>query len=275
MCTVLIYLLQHVQDNYETVSAYGSYIKPGTVLRCDGKDREQLDEPNLSVTFISYPYFDVSNGKWPKPPRDISQHLSKGLFQQSYPQEIAHDRDSNQSFHKFKRSGISSKQFLRVPQLWILILNKTTIITCGPSSLSSTFRGGIEIVSEEALLKESPGLIHVSVSSAENVFYLPVENCKTFLALRSSLQKECLKDTEDSIDDYFLYLGDDNEELDAGHWPKILQTRQSALIYIRMSRQKSVPKSGLPPPKKLLALDYKYQISRDEEQRALVHWRPG
>jgi len=46
--------------------------------------------------------------------------LLLGLFQTSYTQENALDRDGEQMFRKFK--GIKSDQYLRVPQLWAIVL---------------------------------------------------------------------------------------------------------------------------------------------------------
>lgn len=92
---VVMYLLRKVQQNYEEESAYGSYIQPGTVLRCHGTDQKDRVKPDLSAMFVSCPYFDI--GKWrpPDAPNDGSLHLARGLFQCLYTQEIALDRESD------------------------------------------------------------------------------------------------------------------------------------------------------------------------------------
>ena len=120
---VVLYLLRKVQENYEESSAYGSYIQPGTVLRSDGTDHNHRDKPDLSAIFISFPYFDIGNWKPPESPKDGSLHLPRGLFQCAYTQETALDRDGDQVFRKFK--GIKADQFLRVPQLWVLVLQSS------------------------------------------------------------------------------------------------------------------------------------------------------
>ena len=269
-----MYLLQHVQERYENPSAYGSYIRPGTVLKCEGKDRTQPNRPDLSVTFISYPYFDVCDGKWPDPPTDNSLHLTRGLFQQSYPQEVARDRDNQQSFRKFKRPGHFSHHFLRVPQLWILILDSTTIISCGPSSITSTFGGAIEIVSEESLLGGTQSLIRVFVESTKKNFFLSLETCRTFLALRSSIQKECLEDANDRIDDCVLYVDEEKNELNSGHWPKILQTKGATLICIYVRPRNREPTIMIESSKNPLAIEHADLSSDNEQGKALIRWAP-
>jgi len=75
---VVLYLLKKVQKQYERGSAYGSYIEPGTVLRCDGTDREEREQPDLTAIFISFPYFDIGKWKPSEGPKDESLHLPQG-----------------------------------------------------------------------------------------------------------------------------------------------------------------------------------------------------
>lgn len=269
--TTLMYLLQRVQDEYEITSAYGSYIRPGTVLRCDGKDRKQPQSANVSVTFISYPYFDVSDGNWPDAPKDDSLHLSRGLFQQHYPQEVAQDRDREQSFHKFRKPDTRANQFLRVPQLWVLVLDSSSIITCGPSALTTTFQGGIEYVKEEALLLGAPSLIQVSAEFAtKTIFYLPLGSCKTFFALKSKIHEECLEERGYHIDDCALHTFDSEEELDAGQWPKIVQTKTSFYVHVRVSLRRQTEALMIESTRNPLAIEYADLSSDEDEKRALV-----
>ena len=239
---VVIYLLRKIQETHESGSAYGSYIEPGTVLRSDGTDRSHRGQPDLSATFISFPYLDV--GKWrpPDPPEDESMHLPRGLFQSSYTQDNALSRDGEQMFRKFR--GIKADQFLRVPQLWVLILQSKTIITCGPSTLADMFAEYIEFVEEETLLAHGPSLVQVT-DFLRRVSYLPVERCRTFLSLKQSIEEQCLSDSEYRIGDCILHSGGSDEELNGNQWPDLLNAT-SVFVHVRISRKKdSSSGSGL------------------------------
>ncbi|KAJ5020311.1 hypothetical protein PSV08DRAFT_223167 [Bipolaris maydis] len=267
--TVLMYLLQQVQDEFEITSAYGSYIQPGTVLRCNGKDTKNSKKNDVSATFVSYPYFDISSGDWPEPPVDDSLHLSRGLFQQHYPREAAQDRDRQQSFSKFKRPGTTSSYSLRVPQLWALIIGSNTLITCGPSTLASTFHESIEFVPQEALLVGLTSLIQLSADFVTKaVSYLPLESCQTFFALKAMIQKECLQSTDHHIDDCILYTSDDNVELDASRWPKVVQTKGSLFISVHMSLRNQPKPSTNESSTRGLFIEYGNLSSDDEQDKA-------
>ncbi|PVH95033.1 hypothetical protein DM02DRAFT_675778 [Periconia macrospinosa] len=233
---VVMYLLRKVQDDYETSSAYGSYIEPGTTLRCDGMDRSNRDTPDLSAIFVSLPYLDV--GKWrpPNAPKDGSLHLPRGLFQSSYPQEAATDRDGDQLFRNFK--GVSPDEYLRIPQLWTLILDSKIIITCGPSHLFSVFEDNIDFVDEESLLSQGPSLVKVT-DFQKRVTYLPIERCETFLKLRQSIINAFIGELIMEPDELVIHLGDAEDELKANEWPSILKTQRSAFVYLRLSLKRA------------------------------------
>jgi hypothetical protein len=225
-----------IPHRYEDRSVYGSHFRPGTVLRCDGTESAHLDKPDLSATFVSFPYFDIGTGKPPNAPENESIHSPRGLFQDAYPQEAAHDRDSDQIFRKFKR--IRTGDYLRVSQFWALILQSHTIITCGPASLPDMFDDSVEFVAANALLADGPSLIHVT-DHLQRVAYLSLERCGTYLALRRSIEEECFKGLEETIDDFVIFIEDSDLELESRHWPAMLKSKTSAFVYLRLSRRPS------------------------------------
>jgi hypothetical protein len=97
-----LYLLRQIRREYEEKSALGSYIHPGTVLRCDGTDLKHAENPDLTAIFVSFPYFDIGRGSPSHTPEDESMHVPRGLFQSTYPQEAAQERDADQMFRRFK-----------------------------------------------------------------------------------------------------------------------------------------------------------------------------
>ena len=62
---MVLRLLDEVADKHEMGSAYGSYIRPGTAIRCDGKDPARNRTPDATATFVSFPFFDIARGKGP------------------------------------------------------------------------------------------------------------------------------------------------------------------------------------------------------------------
>jgi hypothetical protein len=227
-----MYLLNYVKDNRQRSTAYGSYIRPGTVIRCDGRERKGLDKPDLSATFISFPYFDVGHGDPLEAPRNKEFHVTRSLFQQMYPQENTQDRDDDQQFRRFRQT--QKGQYLRVPQLWVLIINSAITITCGPTSLAEITEGWLEIMPDKSFVSTQRCLIHVT-DFYKRVTCLFAEQCRSFLELRHTIQEQCLSKTDEHIDDCILHLGDNEGPLDPSSWPSLLKNTRSAFLYVRVS----------------------------------------
>lgn len=228
-----MYLLNNIKDNYESCSAYGSYIEPGTVIRCDGMEQKHRLKPDVSVTFISFPFLDVGENDPLEAPDDETFHLTRSLFQHFYPQEVTRDRDDGQQFRKFRQ--IRSGQYLRVPQLWALILNSTTIITCGPTPLMDMAQSWLQVIPEHSLVSAKQHLIQVT-DFHKVVTFLSSDTCRSYLELKRAIQDECLSRVTEHIDQCTLHLGDSEEKLDPSLWPSLLRKQQNALLYIRVSR---------------------------------------
>ncbi|KAF3050681.1 hypothetical protein E8E11_009871 [Didymella keratinophila] len=231
---VVMYLLNNIKDNYEQTSAYGRYIEPGTVIRCDGRERKQRDKPDISVTFVSFPYFDLGSGDIPAAPKDDTLHMARALFQQFYPKENTKDRDDDQQFRRIKL--IRDGHYLRVPQLWLLILNSMTIITCGPSTLADVTAGRLEIVSEDNLVGTSQCFVHVT-DFFKRVTLLTPDMCGSYLALEETIQEKCLSESGEHIGQCTLHLGESETALDPSLWPALLQDTKNVFLYIRISRK--------------------------------------
>ncbi|KAF3041593.1 hypothetical protein E8E12_009247 [Didymella heteroderae] len=279
---VVMYLLSNIKDNHEQPSIYGSYIRPGTVVRCDGMERKQRDKPDVSATFISFPYFDLGDGNIPDAPEDDTVHMTRALFQQFYPKENTKDRDNDQQFRRFRQ--VRNSQYLRVPQLWILILNSTTIISCGPSSLVDTAAGRLEVVSEDNLVSTSQCLIHVT-DYFRRVTLLTPDICGSYLALEETIQKKCLSESGEHIDQCILHLGESEAALDPSLWPNLLKDTQDAFLYIRISRKSSaataesedaltIEESRLPKMIEYTDLGSDNESVKGKELILYTKWRP-
>ena len=204
------------------------------MLRCDGTDPKDTKTPDLTAIFVSFPYFDVGKGSPPHAPKDQSVHVPRGLFQSTYPQEAAQERDADQMFCRFKHR--KKGEYLRVPQLWALVLQPHIIITCGLNSLPEMFDGAVEFVTEDAFLVDGPSVVHVT-DWLKRVVYLSVQRCGTYLSLQRSIEEECLEDLEETINDCIIHVGESEAELEAGQWPVLLKAKDSAFVYVRLSRR--------------------------------------
>ncbi|KAI4636058.1 hypothetical protein J4E83_001012 [Alternaria metachromatica] len=268
---VVLSVLEEVWSNYEEQSAYGSHLRPGAVWRCDGTDAEQSHKPDLSATFISFPYFDAGTGPPSYKSKEYPTQLSRGLFENAYPHEATHNRDADQMFRKFKRNR--KKQHLRVSQLWALVLRSRTIITCSSSPLPEMFHG-VEFVAANDLLVKEPGRIHVT-DHLRRVMYLPLETCTTFFGLRRTLEEHCFRDTETTIDDCIITGEDSCKELNAIEWPDLLKFRMSPFIYVRLHPKTKTTRevSGgggiqLESPKVTRLIEYESLDSDDDDDDA-------
>jgi hypothetical protein len=177
-------------------------------------------------------------------------------------------------FRKFKRTRAGD--YMRVPQLWSLILQSRIIITCGPTPLPETLAGGVEFVAEDFLLADGPSVVRVT-DFYQQVVYLPLGQCRTYLALRQSIEQKCLEDVEQDANDYTIHVGENETELDASQWPGLLQVKGCAFIYVRLIRRPTQNQStrgndiitlGVPVLPKLI--DYgdldSYQGASDDER---------
>ncbi|KAH7094539.1 hypothetical protein FB567DRAFT_5930 [Paraphoma chrysanthemicola] len=239
---VVLHLLDEVAEKHEVKSAYGSHIRPGTVIRCDGTNSGRDEIPDVSATFISFPFFDVGDRRAPASSDDPSLHMVKDLFQQFYHQEVTTDRDAAQQFRQFR--GIKPGQYLRVPQLWVLLLNSATIISCGPRSLQSMGRDFLEIIPQNELLTQTLKMVQVT-DFYNRVTCLRADQCNSFLALETNIQEECLSGKDSNIDQCSIHWGDDDAEISPAEWPILLKRSGSTIVNVRLRRRNSPSLSAL------------------------------
>jgi hypothetical protein len=109
-------------------------------------------------------------------------------------------------------------------------------VTCGPDPLPEMFDGAVEFVAKEVFLVDGPSIVHVT-DWLKRVMYLPAQHCRTYLSLRRSIKEECLGDVEEGIDDCIMHVGESGVELDASQWPTLLKAKDSAFVYVRLSRR--------------------------------------
>ena len=230
-------LLGKVRKTCEKQFIHGRYLKP-TVLVYDGADPEEDSEEPKTATFITLPIFTIDVPKRHTSTKEDEAHPVRALLQSRYRLESTKNRDKGQVIRKIQRN---SDHVVHVPQIWALIINKHTIITCAALS-TSTLRGDtIRIMKyADAQLDEATWSIHFA-DARGTVFYLPLRFCKTWFGLVKQITTDCLQDEYDLIRDQLLRSGplyelvtEDGIPVTAESWPKMIEDERSEVIRLKL-----------------------------------------
>ena len=117
-------LLNKVQKICEKKFVHGRYLKPITIVY-DGEDSgETCWKSKKTATFTSLPIFWLDSLQEQRSTTDPAEHPSRALLQSRYRLESTERRDKEQVI--VTRSGQNEHPVLHVPQLWALIINKST-----------------------------------------------------------------------------------------------------------------------------------------------------
>ncbi len=236
-------LLNKVRKTCEKQFIHGRYLKP-IVLVYDGADPEEDSEEPKTATFISLPFFTTDVPKRHTSTKEDEGHPVRALLQSRYRLESTKNRDKGQVIRKIQRH---SDQVVHVPQIWALIINKHTIITCAPLS-TSTLRGDtIRIMKyADAQLDEATWSIHFA-DARGTVFYLPLRFCKTWFGLVKQITTDCLQDEYNLIRDQLLRSGplyelvtEDGVPVTAESWPKMIENERSEVIRLKLVDNEAV-----------------------------------
>ena len=230
-------LLNKVQRTCEKQFVHGRYLKP-TVLVYDGADPEETAKDQKTATFISLPIFTTESERHHKSTKDHELHPVRSLLQSRYRLESTKSRDKDQVIRKINSKAA---HVVHVPQIWALIINKHTIITCAPLD-TSTLRGDtIRLVKHsEAQLDEATWSVHFT-DARGTVFYLPLRFCKTWFGLVKQIADDCLHDEYNLIRDQLLKNGpiyqlvtEFGDQVTAESWPQMVERERKEVIRLRL-----------------------------------------
>ena len=236
-------LLNKVRKTCEKQFIHGRYLKP-IVLVYDGADPEEDSEEPKTATFISLPIFTTDVPKRHTSTKEDEGHPVRALLQSRYRLESTKNRDKGQVIRKIERH---SDHVVHVPQIWALIINKHTIITCAALS-TSTLRGDtIRIMKyADAQLDEATWSIHFA-DARGTVFYLPLRFCKTWFGLVKQITTDCLQDEYNLIRDQLLKSGplyelvtEDGVPVTAESWPRMIENERSEIIRLKLVDNEAV-----------------------------------
>ncbi|GAB1313552.1 hypothetical protein MFIFM68171_03762 [Madurella fahalii] len=212
------------------------YIKPGTVLRCDGNLEEDEHE---SVIFASIPNLHSN-------PYDIAtaRRASEGIC----PERRLHDAFGSLSIHYEQNKGRFAlegrhRHDLWVRQTWILVTG-SCVFTYG-SFLLDVLQGQTIAILDEALLDtDGSGGIQI-VDDDRRLFYIPSANLKSYYELKVAVSDRLIKAGNDKVKNCAVHLQlPDGKELDPKTWAKVLGSDELPTLKVSLEELTPSPPSS-------------------------------
>ncbi|KAJ5173902.1 uncharacterized protein N7500_001833 [Penicillium coprophilum] len=120
-------------------------------------------------------------------------HCVMRLLQYYYNLESTRNRDMQQVIRKL--GGFPKGHIVHVSELWAVIVNFQFVITSAPIPLMDGASPSLEIISPSKTQSSSPSNICV-INPDQRVFFFPMEQCKTFFAMRDKIFRYCLPQIE-------------------------------------------------------------------------------
>lgn len=250
-------LLNRVRDTSEKKFVHGRYLKPITLVY-DGEDPDltTLHHPEeahvrKTATFVSLPVFTTCCPKRHTSNKDFEGHPVRALLQSRYRLESTKRRDKEQVITKLtsiKDHLAHEDHVVHVPQIWALIINNHTIITCAAFDASVLRGDTIKLISYTAAqLDEATWSMHFTDAWGKD-FYLPLRFCKTWFDLIRQVTDNCLHDEYSFIRDqllkggpvYQLVVARDGSPVTAETWPKLVEEKKTEVIHLRLVDNETV-----------------------------------
>lgn len=243
-------LLNKVQTS-EKKFVHGRYLKP-IILVYEGEDPDASAFPppeekhvRKTATFISLPVFTTCCLKHHTSTKDFEGHPVRALLQSHYQLESTKRRDKEQVINKTRsiRDHLANEDHVvHVPQIWALIINNYTIITCAALDASKLRGDTIKLISYTAAQQdEATWSMHFTDAEGKD-FYLPLRFCKTWFDLVRQITDNCLHDEYNFIRDqllkggpvYQLIVASDGSAVNAERWSKLVEATKTEVIHLKL-----------------------------------------
>lgn len=250
-------LLDKVRNISEKKFVHGRYLKPITLVY-EGKDpdssasRRPGEGPvKKTATFISLPVFTTGYPKRHTSTKEFEGHPVRALLQSRYRLESTKRRDKEQVITKttsIRDQLVHENHVVHVPQLWALMINNYTIITCAALDASVLRSDTIKLMSyTDAQKDEATWSVHFTDARGKD-FYLPLRYCKSWFDLVRQVTDHCLHDEYSFIRDqllkggpvYQLVVANDGSLVDADRWSKLVEETKTEVIQLRLVDNESV-----------------------------------
>lgn len=145
--SVALALLDTVRNKMVTTSANGTFFKPGSAIRYDGKHTHDPLKVDESVIFFSAPYLLCKSAS-KRSRLDETEHSARTLLQFLHNCDPGDKREINQVISKVWKS---TDDVLHVSQLWCMLLGNDVILTAAELPLSDILGPSIAVVEKDSL----------------------------------------------------------------------------------------------------------------------------
>ena len=232
-------LLKKVRKTREKQWVHGRYLKPLTIVY-EGEDPDHLATAPKTATFVSLPIFTTDCARRHTSTKEFEGHPVRALLQSHYRLESTKKRDKEQVITK---TGFSDEKdhVIHVPQIWALIVNKYTMVTCAPLDMDTLRGDTINLITySNAQKDEATWSIHFT-DARGNVSHLPLRYCRTWFGLVKHISDDILKDEYNLIRDQLLQGGPayklvtrEDVQVTAESWPKMVDEKQTEVIQVKL-----------------------------------------
>ena len=250
-------LLNKVKNTSEKKFVHGRYLKPITLVY-EGEDPDlstshpRDEKPAGKIaTFVSLPVFMTCIPKRHTSTKEFEGHPVRALLQSRYRLESTKRRDKEQVITKttsIRDQLAHDNHVVHVPQIWALMINNYTIITCAALDASALRGDTIKLMSyTDAQLDEATWSVHFTDAKGKD-FYLPLRYCKTWFDLVKQITNHCLHDEYSFIRDqllrggpvYQLVVASDGSLVNADKWSKLVEETKTEVIHLRLVDNESL-----------------------------------
>jgi len=157
---LVLRLFRQVKDAFRKRLFDGYHIEPGTVVRCDGSSSRNVDNLQLSATFVCFPYVAVRRHHQSFPPSGHKYYPMRSMLQILYPYESTPHQEPAPSFCRDLPQVAEHAMF--VPQCWAVMIGsgklvvpiysfsiltiKEYVITCGELTSEDMIGSSVSVV---------------------------------------------------------------------------------------------------------------------------------
>ena len=123
---LVLRLFRQVKDAFRKRLFDGYHIEPGTVVRCDGSSSRNVDNLQLSATFVCFPYVAVRRHHQSLPPSGHKYYPMRSMLQILYPYESTPHQEPAPSFCRDLPQAAEHAMF--VPQCWAVMIGSGKLV---------------------------------------------------------------------------------------------------------------------------------------------------
>jgi hypothetical protein len=236
---VLLSLLKRVRHLHRI---HGSSHYFPWVMRADSSEMglSMKSDAILSATSVSFPYIAVGplQGHGTKDTDD--QYPIMSLFEWDNRFESAKEWDSEQIYRIMSDENDTKDSIIYIPHVWSVVFDRT-IITYGPVAFNNIVDNkSVNVHVSYPGTKTSSKSIHVADLHGLEHELLFIE-CRTFFALKQSIQVRCFAHASVSFDDIDILLYG-KTVLTGEVWVRTLQQQDDEVINLKLRMKRSTSK---------------------------------